>query len=100
YLRILDDAGDQFLSKHQREQQGSFGEVVKRDGSRQRLEYREAANKIIHAASYRWDKLPDTGQPFVTCLAGKPQNARDDWSEASVDLVALFRIFNFLWLIM
>jgi hypothetical protein len=99
YLRIVDDSGDRFLSGYKSKEGASFGVVVMRDGSRKALSFREAPNKIIHAASYRWEALAESGNPVVTCLAGTPQDGRDNWVEASIDLIPLFRTGDLLWLL-
>ena len=99
YLRIADDSVDKFLSTYQSKQGTSFGELVGRDGSRKPLVFRDVSNKIIHATGYRWEELADTGRPVVTCLAGKPQDTRDNWAEASIDLLSVFHAGSFLWLL-
>ncbi|MBS1994684.1 MAG: hypothetical protein JSS86_00180 [Cyanobacteria bacterium SZAS LIN-2] len=99
YLRIADDSANRFLSTYESEQGTSFGELVGRDGSRKPLAFRDVPNKIIHATGYRWEELEDNGRPIVTCLAGKPQDSRDNWAQASIDLVSVFNTGSFLWLL-
>ena len=84
-LRLLDNA----LGIGRDLQQSGYpalGYVVQNDGAREDLHFRDATNKIIHAARYEWSARDDT--IVVICIAKKD----DRWqsAETSVErLVAL-----------
>lgn len=87
YIRLVDDDEGQIASKLRAGQ--TYGEIVRKDGTRVELSYRDVANKIIHAARYGWS-IGANGDPIVTCWPTQDQSGRGyDWSSAAISLVAL-----------
>lgn len=83
YLRALDDEIQ--ISKWLRENSGhAFGTVTMADGSTEHLTFRDVANKIIHAATFKWD-FSTLGNPQLVCTPRDNQR----WHQACVDFVAV-----------
>jgi hypothetical protein len=66
-LRVLDDA--EGLSKYYKETGDdlTLGEVTQSDNKKEPLYFRDMTNKIMHAASFRWELLMEGG-PIIICL--------------------------------
>ena len=84
FLRYLDD--EEGLSKYFNKTQSNicFGTLHYVDGKKKDLELRDVANKIIHAAGYKWD-VSQPMKPKLICLSRETEK----WSEAKIDIVAL-----------
>jgi hypothetical protein len=79
-LRVLDD--QQGLSAiYQRRKEPPLGLVVQGDGRATPLHFRDATNKIMHAALFEWDLNP--AEPRVICL---PHDA-ERWKHAEITLL-------------
>jgi hypothetical protein len=85
-LRALDDVenvGDELERRGDR----PYGFVVKPDGAREDLYFRDVSNKILHAKGFQWMEGGNLG-PVVKCIGNDP----DRWSEAEI------RIDRLVWL--
>jgi hypothetical protein len=82
FLRTLDD--DEEISDYHKitRRIPACGSVYLKDGSSQKLTFREVTNKIIHASRLEWDFTSD--EPQLICIA----RTSEKWTKAEVDLVA------------
>jgi hypothetical protein len=87
YIRLIDDDEDRLLSKLRAGL--TYGYVVRKDGSRVDLAYREVSNKIIHALRYEWLNAPGDDDPSVVCIPSDDEGNRHHWTSARINLVAL-----------
>ena len=71
YVMIVDDSGNRFFSQYQREGGGSFGELIKRDGSRRPLGF-SGRSQQDHPC-YRIRMLGSSGERPTNChVPGQP----------------------------
>ena len=88
YIRLVDDDEGRMGSQLRAGQ--VYGQLLRKDGSRVALSYRDVPNKIIHASHYEWLVDEESGDPVVMCGAGTDQSVRGyDWDVAIVNLVSL-----------
>jgi hypothetical protein len=84
HLRVLDVEQGKADWICERSHPEGFGILVKKDGSSDRLTFREMNNKIIHSVAFEWDfRIAD--QPKLICLPAD----KEHWQRAEIDLVAL-----------
>ncbi len=86
FLRLWDDK--EKVTDYISSQGESFscGFLVKKNGTKDDLPFREVANKIIHASCLQWD-IPESGSPLLICESVEEEK----WVRAEVDIVRLAR---------